>query len=299
MIKRKPIMPVMMKRIINRGLRLPHQILKRQKAKHALTRLSTHSDQKLRAIGQAIQESVDGEFSLQEEKAILSIEERRSFLLSSDEEIPVIDYGAGSPNSDRTREEMVKGVRSTARIADITNASKSQFWAKVLFKIIRKLEPQSCFELGSCVGVSASYQASALKLNGKGKLVTLEGSPAISNIANETFASLEIGNASIVTGPFHETLSDTLESSKPIDFFFNDGHHDHDAVLQYFNLAMPFLSNDAIIVFDDISWSPGMREAWLEIENDERVSASIDLSTIGIVLVNRTLIKKERFEIPL
>jgi len=42
-----------------------------------------------------------------------------------------------------------------------------------------------------------------------------------------------------------------------------------------------------------------MRKAWAEIENDERVTASIDLQRIGIVLVGNSLAAKEKFRIPL
>lgn len=288
-----------LKRILKKGLKLPLQLLRRYNAKSALARLASHKNLKLKAIGVAMQESLAHNLSLQEKRAISSIEERRSFLLNSDKEIVVVDYGAGSSNSNRTREEMEKGVQSTALTSKITTASKPKFWATTLFKIIRKLEPLSCVELGTCVGITASYQAAALKINGKGAIVTLEGSNEIANLAKETFANLEINNASVVTGPFHETLSGVFETSKPIDFVFNDGHHDHDAVIRYFNQVMPYLSDSAVIVFDDISWSPGMRKAWTEIENDERVSASIDLHTIGIALIDKAMNTKERFEIPL
>ena len=81
--------------------------------------------------------------------------------------------------------------------------------------------------------------------------------------------------------------------------FFNDGHHDHFAVIQYFNESLPYLADEAVIVFDDISYSPGMRKAWTQIEDDERVSVSIDLQTVGIVLVGKNLATKEKFRIPL
>ncbi len=286
-------------RILKNGLKLPLRFLRRYKAKSALARLASHENQKLKAIGVAIQESLAHNFSLQEQKAISLIEERRSFLLNLDKEIVVVDYGAGSSSSSRTREEMEKGVQSTVLVSKIATASKPKFWATMLFKMIRKLEPLSCVELGTCVGISASYQAVALKINGKGAIVTLEGSDEIANFAKETFADLGIQNASVVAGPFHETLSGVFETSKPIDFFFNDGHHDRDAVIRYFNQVMPYLSDIAVIVFDDISWSPGMRKAWAEIENDERVSASIDLRTIGIALIDKAMNTKERFRIPL
>ncbi len=275
------------------------QRFRRYKARSALKQLTLHESPKLKAIGIALYESLTHSLSAEEQKMINLIEQRRSFLLSSDKEIPLIDYGAGNSNSIRTKDEMEKGVKSMALVTDICKASKPTFWAIFLFKLIRKLEPLNCVELGSCVGISASYQASALKINGKGNLITLEGSPEIAKIANETLQILNLQNTSVVTGPFHENLKGVLESSKPIDFFFNDGHHDHDAVLLYFNEALPNFSKDAVILFDDISWSPGMRKAWIEIEEDERVTASIDLQTIGIALIGNNLAAKEKFRIPL
>jgi len=289
----------MIKKVLKKSLRLPIQRFRRYKAEFALTQLTSHESKKLRAIGDALYESLTHTLSTEEQELITLVEQRRSFLLSSDKEIAVIDYGAGNSSSNRRKEDMEKGFQSMALVADICKKSKPAFWATFLFKLIRKLDPSSCVELGSCVGISASYQASALKINENGRLVTIEGSPEIAKIANETLESLNLQNASVVTGPFHEALKGVLESSKPIDFFFNDGHHDHDAVLRYFNETLPNLANEAVIVFDDVSWSPGMRKAWIEIEDDKRVTASIDLQTMGIALVGNNLPAKEKFRIPL
>ena len=46
-------------------------------------------------------------------------------------------------------------------------------------------------ELGTCIGISAAYQAAAIKLNEKGKLITLEGSVERTKIANENFMNLQ------------------------------------------------------------------------------------------------------------
>jgi predicted O-methyltransferase YrrM len=287
------------KQSVKRGLKLPIKVLRRYQARRTLAQLISHRDPTLQAIGFALQESLTNDLSVEEQESVSSIEKRRSLLLGSDKEIAFVDYGAGSRNSNRTKEVMEEGVQSTRIVADITKASKPAFWATVLFKIIRKLEPQSCVELGSCVGISASYQASALVFNGKGTIVTLEGSPDIAEVAAETFKVLGFENASVVTGPFHETLDGVLEACKPIDFFFNDGHHDHDALMQYFDQAMPYLSDCAVIVFDDITWSTGMRKAWAEIESDKRVSASIDVHDIGIAVLKKNMATKVKFRIPL
>ena len=286
-------------RKIKKTTLLPINLLKEFRAKAALPQLTSHDSSAVRAIGTALQETLTNTMTPQEQELIDLIEQRRSYLLNSDEEINVIDYGAGRPNANRSKEEMNKGVQSTELISNICRASKPAFWATFLFKLIRKLEPSSCVELGSCFGISASYQAAALHINQKGALVTLEGSPEIAEIAKETLKSLNYHDISVVTGVFNETLSKVLKSSTPIDFFFNDGHHDHNAVIQYFNEALPYLSNQAIIIFDDISWSAGMRKAWREIENDERVTISIDFQSIGIALIGNNLSIKEKFRIPL
>ena len=158
-----------------------------------------------------------------------AIEQRRSVLLDSDKEIAFMDYGAGPSDAQRTQEQMEQGVPSRLGVNVMARASKPPFWASILFKIVRGLAPKSCLELGTCVGISGSYQAQALSLNGEGALFTLEGSPDVAATAKETFECLGIDNVSVVTGPFHKTLQGVMERAQPIDYFFNDGHHDHDA----------------------------------------------------------------------
>lgn len=294
---KKIIKPIV--RTVKRWVLLPINLIKIHRAKTALVQLTSHNSSIVRAIGSALHETLTNTINSHEQELIGLIEQRRSYLLNSNKKITVIDYGAGSPNAKRSMEAMKNGVQSTEYIANICRASKPAFWATFLFKLIRKLEPSSCVELGSCLGISASYQAAALCINGKGSLVTLEGSPEIAKIAKETLNNLSYQNTTVITGEFSETLSDVLSSSSPIDFFFNDGHHDHDAVIQYFNEALPYLSDQAIIIFDDISWSTGMRKAWREIENDNRVNVSIDFDSIGIALISKDLRIKEKFRIPL
>ncbi|NER96675.1 MAG: class I SAM-dependent methyltransferase [Symploca sp. SIO1B1] len=228
----------MIKQILKKGLKLPLLLIKRQKGKIQLSKLKLHESLKLQAVSDTLHEVLlnikDGE----EQEACTLIEQRRSFLLNSHQKISVIDYGAGRPSSNRTKEEMEKGVLSKALVADICRASKPTFWGTILFKLIRKLKPLSCVELGSCVGISAAYQGFALNLNGKGNLTTLEGSSEIANIAKEILGALSLNNTSVVISPFHETLKSVLELSKPVDFFCNDGHHDHYAVIANFNTAV-------------------------------------------------------------
>ena len=290
----------MIRRIIRKMLWIPRKIYRTSNAKRVAARLASSHNPKLKAIGEALGEALAVSLSPEEKQLVDRIEQRRALLLRSEQTIEAIDYGAGNADSRRTREEMNKGVRSTALVGKVSQWSKPAFWALVLFKLVRKLEPKSSVELGTCVGISAAYMSAALQLNGKGRLLSLEGSPAIADIARETLRDMKLENCSVITGPFYETLKASMESAKPIDFFFNDGHHDHDAVIQYFSESLPNLADQAVIVFDDISWNPGMRKAWVEIESHPQVSATIDLETIGIALVSsRPATKKEKYRMPL
>jgi predicted O-methyltransferase YrrM len=282
-----------MKRILKKILSPLLTIFRKYKTNQKIRHLTTHQHPKVKAIGVALSETIHNIKSIEELNYLRLIEDRRTFLLNSKREISVKDHGA-SRESPRTMEEMKKGFHSVKLVSEVTKGSKPEFWAFCLYKLIRNLEPNSCVELGTCVGISASYIGTGLQLNGKGKLSTLEGAPEIAKIAEETLQLLKINNSSVILGPFHETLDGVLEKSSPIDFFFNDGHHDHDAVIHYFNQSITHFSEEAVIVFDDISWSQGMRKAWSEIENDARVKVSIDLKKIGIVLISNKSMAKEK-----
>lgn len=285
--------------LVRRGLDHWSRQKYRTQTRSRIEELASQDDPRLRSIGAVLRRVVADEWSSDERALFDAIERRRQELLDSDEEIMVIDFGAGTSDSHRTQEEMERGTEKTAFVSDVADASKAAFWARLLYGLVRELRPVSCVELGTCAGISAAYQAGALRLNGNGRLTTLEGSPGTAAIAAETFSSLGLTNVSMVTGPFQRTFRDVLDACRPVDYLFNDGHHDHDSVLRYFNESYPHLSEGAVIVFDDIKWSEGMRRAWSEIETDGRVAASIDLLMIGIAIVKTGIAGKPACKIPL
>jgi predicted O-methyltransferase YrrM len=129
--------------------------------------------------------------------------------------------------------------------------------------------------------------------------VTLEGGGALAALAEGHHQGLGLENVRVVTGRFKDTLATVLNSQKPVDYLFIDGHHDEKATLSYFEQAIPFLADRAVIVFDDISWSAGMKRAWRAIEVDRRVKMSIDLRQLGVCLVDARLSDRKAVRIPL
>ncbi|MDA2918278.1 class I SAM-dependent methyltransferase [Desulfobacterota bacterium AH_259_B03_O07] len=132
-------------------------------------------------------------------------------------------------------------------------------------------------------------------MNKQGKIVTLEGAESLVSLARENFKKISLDRVHICTGRFQDILEKVLIEQGNIDFAFIDGHHDKDATLIYFEKIVPFLSDFAIVVLDDISWSKGMKEAWNIIRVDERVNVSVKLGDLGIIIISRVIDQKESY----
>lgn len=248
-------------------------------------------------IANALAEVVESHFSSEEKAMTDKIEELRSKLNLSKDRVNVIDYGAGAATDQRTAEEMYNGVPVANVLGNICrNTSKPTLWAQVLFKIIRHSKVKKCLELGTSVGISGSYQASALKLNGEGVLKTMEGSPEVANIAKNNFNSLNLNNVSVIVGRFQDNLDSLLKEGN-YDYAFIDGHHDRDATIKYFEQIYPWFTTPGLLVFDDIKWSGGMMQAWDSIIADKRVNVSVDLGPIGICVIDNNATNKKNYKV--
>ena len=120
------------------------------------------------------------------------VEALRAREAASDEDLEFIDYGAGSRREQYTPEQAARGVPSTRAVASCSRAAKPAFWCRLLFHLVRETKPTRCVELGTSLGISASYTAGALQLEGAGTLVTLEGAPAVAERAAVSYTHLTL-----------------------------------------------------------------------------------------------------------
>ena len=100
------------------------------------------------------------------------------------------------------------------------NAASPRQWGEFQFRIVRAFKPINCLELGTNLGISGHYILSALRINNKGRLITLEGNSELAKIASENFEKQGFENFDIVIGLFQETLDKTLEKCGVIDYGF-------------------------------------------------------------------------------
>ncbi|MCK5466089.1 class I SAM-dependent methyltransferase [Candidatus Parcubacteria bacterium] len=264
--------------------------------KKEIERLGNENDPVLKSFANVINSVLNNKINDEEKEIIYKIEELRNILNNSTSTISIIDYGAGSPNNNLTKEEMYEGKNEIKNVGEFCHSvSKSYKWNLLLFKLIREFKPLLCLELGTACGFSAAYQAAALELNHKGKIITMEGSESLSLLAKNNFENLNLKKVEVVTGRFRDTLSNTLCKNQPFDLIFIDGHHDKNATIDYFEKILKNLNDDAILIFDDISWSLGMKEAWTIIKNNKNLKASIDLFEIGICVFTKLPTEKTKY----
>ena len=135
-------------------------------------------------------------------------------------------------------------------------------YAQLLFRIINYTKAERLLELGTSLGLTSLYLSTPSR---QSKLITLEGSTAIAEAARSNFQRLNTRNIDCRVGEFGSTLGKALADLKQVDFAFIDGNHRYAPTMDYFNLILPHVHEDSVLVFDDICWSRDMHRAWKEI----------------------------------
>ena len=72
----------------------------------------------------------------------------------------------------------------------------------------------------------------------------------------------------------------------PVDYAFLDADHTVEEFIARFTTLQPHLADGAVVVLDDINWTPGMRRAWAEISARDRVATSVRLRRMGVVVLS-------------
>jgi predicted O-methyltransferase YrrM len=213
------------------------------------------------------------------------VEALRRKLLNDHTAIIVEDFGAGSAVS-KTNE---RTIASIAR-----HAAKPKKYGQLLYRMIKKYQPQTIVELGTSLGITSSYLSLAKP---EARLVTLEGSTEIAKQAKMNFDVLQLKNIELTEGNFDNSLPSVIDRLRSVDFAFIDGNHRREPTERYYQQLLPGLHNDSILIFDDIHWSREMEEAWETIKNNDAVRCSIDLFFIGIIFFRQEFREKQHFVI--
>ena len=220
-------------------------------------------------------------YDFEAKKVYTDVENLRQQLLIDNRIITITDLGAGSHVNNNRRK----------KISDIAhNALKPPKLAQLLYRLVADLKPRNIIELGTCLGITTLYLQ---KASPKANVYTLEGCPETAGVAKETFKKAGINDVELLTGNFDNTLPDVINNLDELDFVFVDGNHQKEATLKYFEWCLPKVHENTLLIFDDIYWSEGMKEAWAEIKANPKVTVTIDLFWIGLVFFKPGQVKED------
>lgn len=192
----------------------------------------------------------------------------RTNMQASSQSIQITDLGAGSRKTSTTHRQ----------VREIAKTSLQPAWrCRLLYRLAMHQALGSLLELGTSLGVTTAYLAATNR-----PVFSMEGCPNIHKLASQNLNETGVDNTHLLCGHFDELLPDFLREHPDCNFAFVDGNHRYDATLHYYELLKSHLAPNALMVFDDIYWSEGMKKAWKEIVSQQN-QISIDLFYFGLV----------------
>jgi len=207
------------------------------------------------------------------------VEKQRNLLFRNPNLVEVIDFGAGKNRSGySTHLRRVKDIAARAGIP--------VKYGRLLHRIVRHYKPSVLLEMGTSLGISSMYQASA---SPESTFLAMEGCATTASFAEENLKAIGLKNAQFTVGRFDVVLPGLLSQTRIIDFAFIDGNHTYEATIRYFNELLKHAGNESIYIFHDIHWSSDMEKAWAEIKKHEQVMVTIDLFFMGLVFFRKEL----------
>ncbi|MFZ9847172.1 MAG: class I SAM-dependent methyltransferase [Flavobacteriales bacterium] len=210
-----------------------------------------------------------------------SIKAVRKALLNNETEITITDFGAGSLYNGGKK----KKIKTIAE-----NAAKPEKYGKLYFRMIAERQPKNIVELGTSLGLSTSYLASA---SSSSMVNTLEGCPETAKMAQKVFNSQKLRNIQITVGNFDDTFKKVLKNLSSLDLVIINGIDQYEPTVRYFAQCLPYINENTGIIFDKVHCSEGMEKAWNEIKLHPEVCVSIDLFFVGMVFFKKGHVKED------
>jgi len=213
------------------------------------------------------------------------IERMRARLYRNNFPLEIIDLGAGS----KVNTSKKRTVRNIVRYSAVSEETGQQ-----LFRLVATYKPKQIIELGTSLGISTLYMATAAP---NGQIFTVEGCPDVAEAAQMNFKRLEIHNIQQRVGHFKDVFPQILQEIKQLDLLLIDGDHRAGNSEHYFELALSKIHSKSIIILADIHWSAEMEKCWQKIKQHPRVKLSVDLLHLGVLFFDESIREKQHLSV--
>jgi predicted O-methyltransferase YrrM len=150
-----------------------------------------------------------------------------------------------------------------------------------LYSLIFGMQPKNCLEIGTFRGGSSAIICGAMDDTGFGQLASVDPMP---NIEPALWSKLS-NRCRLFEGSSPDVLAKVSKKiSAPFDFALIAANHAYDAVRQDIVAVLPYLANQAHVLFPDAN-CPDVKRAI-----DESVAEFAELSDCGLVSVEPTVL---------
>ena len=255
--------------LYNKLLKIKHFLYCKIFTYNDLQRLSQQGVE-AKYIAQAFLKTSNGEYTSNEKQLFETLNQFRSELYADNRKISFEEIGSSA--------EMT--IAEVAR-----RAASPEIWVRFFYLLSKTSIVNNILEIGTNLGVSGQYFIKGLENKENIKFITLEGVKGLCEIASSRFDALSSQDCfEVIHGLYDNTLPEVLKSKTRFDLVFIDGNHRYEVTLNYFEILKDNLADKAIVIFDDINWSDGMRRAWREICMQRGIVLSINFFKLGIVV---------------
>ncbi len=203
------------------------------------------------------------------------IEKTRKQLKKNRQILSVVDFKEGK--------SQLKSIASIAK----TSLSRPKF-SSFLKLLIDYIEAEIILETGTSLGVNTLYLSSALSSK---KVITIEGSPIISHVANEVFTLHNNQNIESIQGSIYDVFISAIVKHQP-NFVFLDADHRGNAIDFYIENILIHIPSVNCIIIHDIYWSKDMYAKWNEVVENKHFNLTIDIFQAGLIFPNLEMPKQ-------
>jgi predicted O-methyltransferase YrrM len=176
-------------------------------------------------------------------------------------------------------EEPLDGPRQTVGEATC-EASNPRVIGELLHWLVRESDAHSAVELGTCMGFSAAYIASALPADGR--LLTLDRVDDFVRRAKQLLAETGLADRVEVRKADFRSIDLRSATGERFDLAYKDGAHNAGATLEFLRECPAWCRPGALVLMDDLDHGGGMDTAWAEGTAGPAFAGALSLGRTGI-----------------
>lgn len=231
-------------------------------------------------------------FSPEETRLAGSIEKMRKRMKNFEYDV-IKSYGSGPFKLDDANRAK-PGKINTESLEHQMNIGSKPNKGILLKRIAEVYECRKILELGTNTGLSSCYFSAS---RFKPYITTIEGSSELSRIADHNIKQFT-SNFKLMNMFFSDAFEALAkEKEQDFDLIFIDGQHEKTAMIHYMELFLPLMAEKSVFLFDDIFWSPGMNDGWVQVKAKNLFEYVIELDSIGLGYRNKGVQENKYFDV--